>query len=178
MPAWYLFGSVRAGEVRSAAAGQLVLATIGGGALLIGMLLYATDRAASPPALLPLFALSTVGPLFGVAAQWLPSFIHPLAFGLLSAAAGPRSASPAYGACAAWWVVNVVFEIAQHPSIRVALADAVPSSLGRTWPMRLLANYLDHGTFDLLDIAAATAGGLCACLVLFLVHRLGARHAR
>jgi hypothetical protein len=178
MPAWYLFVSVRAGVVRSAVAGQLVLATIGGGALLIGVLLYATDRAASPPLLLPLYALSTIGPLFGAAAQWLPSFIHPLAFGLLSAAAGPRSASPTYGVCAAWWAVNVVFEIAQHPSIRAALADAVPSSLGRTWPMRLLMNYLNHGTFDLLDIAAATAGGLCACLVLFFVHRLGARHAR
>ena len=164
--------------MRLAASGRSTLVMIAGGALLIGVLLYAADRAASPPVLWPGHAPWAIGPLFGAAAHWLPSFIHTLAFGLLSAAAAPRSVSPAYGACAAWWAVNVVFEIAQHPSLRSLLAGAVPDGIAQMGPTRLLTNYLAHGTFDVLDLAAATAGGLCACLVLFLVHRMEARDAR
>lgn len=147
-------------------------------ALACGMLVYMTDRNAARVLLLPNMAALDAGPLFGALGQWLPSFVHPFAFSLLSAAARPRSAAPAYGVCAAWWAVNIVFEVGQHELIGAHIAEFLQRALGRTGLARTLANYFLHGTFDAGDIMAATAGALAAALVIYLFHRLEAGHAR
>lgn len=123
-------------------------------ALAIGILVYVADRAGALPDLIKSFAWKGAGPLFPVASQWLPSFVHPLAFALLSAAARASDAGPAYGACAAWWAVNVAFEAAQHPQVQLL-----------------------RGTFDVGDIMAATLGALTAVAVIWRIDRSGGRHA-
>lgn len=123
-------------------------------ALATGLLVYVADRASSPPALVLPIASKGWGPFFGLAGQWLPSFLHPFAFALLTAAARPRDASPAYGACFAWWAVNVLLEAGQHPRLRLL-----------------------QGTFDVGDVMAATLGALAAAAVIALVHRMEGQHA-
>jgi hypothetical protein len=142
------------------------------------MLVYATDRDPIHVMLLPTIASLHTGPIFGGIDPWLPSFVHPLAFSLFTAAALQRSASPAYGACAAWWAVNIAFEVGQHVQISGRVAESVQLVLGQTWLARALSNYFLRGTFDVGDIAAATAGALTAAAVLHLVHRLESRYAR
>lgn len=146
--------------------------------LAVGALVYMTDRDASRSMLLPQSAALAGGPLFGTLGQWLPSFVHPLAFALLTAVALPPRATPRYGACVAWCAVNVVFEAGQHPMVRTGLAAALQDHLGANPPVRHLAAYFARGTFDLGDIAAAVAGALVAAGVLHLLHRRrDARHA-
>src|SRR5690349_18279042 len=78
-------------------------------ALGLGLLVYLADREATGAMLLPRAAALGTGPLFAAAGAWLPSFIHPFAFGLLSAAALPRRNRPAYGAVVGWWAVDLAF---------------------------------------------------------------------
>jgi hypothetical protein len=145
-------------------------------AIVVGLLVYATDRAASHAAVIPALALVGTGSLFGASGQWLPSFVHPFAFSLFTAAAHPSRMAPAYWACAAWWVVNVVFEVAQLPGINLRIATGLQDGFGPTWLTRPLANYVLRGTFDVGDLMAATAGALVAASVLHVDHRLGVTH--
>ena len=154
----------------------VILAVVGSLGLVLGVLVYVTDRDSTHAMLLPALATLATGPVFGVVGPWLPSFAHPFAFSLLTAAAMRRSISPAYGACAAWWAVNIVFEFAQHPLLSGRFAESVLALLGQTWLSRALANYALLGSFHVDDLVAATAGALAAASVLALVYRLEIRH--
>jgi hypothetical protein len=69
------------------------LAAIGGFALLVGMLVYMADQDPARATLFP--RIAALDALLGGPGAWLPSFVHPFAFSLLTAAALERSASPA-----------------------------------------------------------------------------------
>jgi len=147
-------------------------------ALALGMLVYATERDTAHVALMPAAAARSVGPAFGALGQWLPSFVHPFAFSLLWAATRPIDAPSAYAACVGWWVVNVAFEIGQHPSLNAALSGFTRDVLGGSRATRMFADYFLHGTFDAGDIAAATAGAMVAAMLLTIVGKLGESNAR
>jgi hypothetical protein len=151
---------------------------IGSLALAVGLLVYMTDRDAAHAMLFPAVAALDSGPVFGILGLCLPSFAHPFAFSLFTAAALPSRSAWRYCACAAWCAVNVAFEMGQHPRVNAPLAEALQGSFGPTLLTRPLANYFLRGSFDVGDIAAATAGALAAAGVLYLVHRLETRHAQ
>ncbi len=105
--------------------------------------------------------------------------MHPLAFSLLTAAALPASATPRYGVCVAWSVVNGLFEAGQHAAIKQPLAEALYAALGRSAPVQAVADYFVRGTFDLGDLLAAALGAGAAAAVLCLDRpRQELRHAR
>lgn len=138
----------------------ITICVIAGLGLSIGALVYLTDRMASLPQ----------HHLFGAVGQWLPSFLHTFSFSLLTAAAGLPTKSPGYGACAAWCMVNLAFELGQHPQVSQRLADFLLRFFGDTAPSRWTSNFFLRGTFDINDIAAALAGGLAAAGLLYLIH--------
>lgn len=142
-------------------------------ALMLGLLVYATDRDPMRVALMPAAAALSIGPVFGASGHWLPSFVHPLAFSLLWAATRPANAPPAYRVCAGWWALNVAFEAGQHPRLSVPLAGLLHDIGGDS--TRWLATYFVRGTFDVGDLVAATLGALVAAAVLFLVNRHSGR---
>jgi hypothetical protein len=143
---------------------------IGGLSLAAGVLVYLTDRSASPALLLPAVASRPGWHLFGVIGQWLPSFVHPLAFSLFSAALLPPLPRWQYGACAFWFMVNVAFEIGQHPQVRGPLADALRHVPGPGPVVRALENYFLRGTFDPGDLIAAALGAALAAGILRLLY--------
>ena len=154
------------------------LAVVGCLALAAGTLVYLTDRDPTRAALIPAIpALAGLG-LFGGAGVWLPSFAHPFAFSLFTAALQPASRSPAYWACALWWAINVAFEIGQAPSVSAEVADMLPRFLGQTWLATTLSDYLLRGTCAVSDLVAATAGAATAAAVLRFTHPPKARDAR
>jgi hypothetical protein len=156
-----------------------LMAATGGLALALGLLVYLLDRSPTRAMLIPSIAALAGSPVFGVVGQWLPSFVHPFAFSLFTAAALAPRARPRYDACVAWGAVNVAFEFGQHPLLSGRLAEALQDTLGQTALTRAVANYFLRGTFDVGDVLAALAGALAAAVVL---HQLQPRpepeHAR
>ena len=153
------------------------LAALGCLALAAGTLVYLTDRDPAHAALIPAIpALAGLG-LFGGPGAWLPSFVHPFAFSLFTAAIQPARRSPAYWACAMWWAINVAFEVAQAPDVSAVVAGALPQFLGPTWLTNTLSAYLLRGTFSVADLVAATAGAVAAAAVLRFNHFREARDA-
>jgi len=135
-----------------------MLVALGCAALALGWLVYLTDREASHALLVPTVAALAGGHWFGALGGSLPSFAHALAFSLLTAAALPPRSAWRYGACAAWFAVNVAFEVGQHAHVSARLADVLPASF--------VTNYFVGGTFDGGDIVAALLGALAAAIVL------------
>ena len=146
-------------------------------ALLLGGLVYALDRGGLPQARWATLAGWVVAPWFGAVGGWLPSFVHPFAFSLFTAALRAPGARPAYLACAAWGLVNVAFELGQHPRVGPALAAHLQAAFGPTGVGRALADYFTLGRFDPADLAAATAGALAAAAWLRAAHPKEDRHA-
>src|SRR5882672_5854212 len=125
---------------------RVFIAPIGLVALIVGVLVYLTDRA---PHASVLPSLRVAAPaVFGMLGQWLPSFVHPLAFSLFTAAVLPPRPGLQYAACAFWCLVDVAFELGQHPIVRAQLASAVDQTLGSIQFAARLANYFRLGTFD------------------------------
>ena len=146
------------------------LTLIGVGSLALGALVYMLDRPAATVYLLP-HALSFAGPhrWFGVLGGHLPEFIHVYGFILLTVALGlsPRRVVPI---CAFWWVVDSLFEIAQHPAIAPHLAAWLPNWFQHLPILDHTADYFLHGTFDPGDLVAIVLGTLVAYVTIRLIH--------
>jgi hypothetical protein len=130
------------------------------------LVIYLSDRPAGHAVVLPASLHWSGGPSLGVVGWWLPSLLHPFAFALLTAAAARPSAASTIGACAGWWGVNVVFEVAQHPRLSAPIAAWLDSRFDGAWPAQRVADYLVRGTFDVGDLVAASLGALLAAAVL------------
>jgi hypothetical protein len=167
------------GSERKSAVQVIALVCMAWLALSAGVLLYLVDRPAGVAWLIPaLPALQGMG-LFGSVGAWLPSFVHPFGFGLLTAVALPVGAIWRYGACLGWFVVNATFEFGQLPQWAPRLADAIHALFGPSPVGERLAWYFLRGSFGLDDLAAAAGGALCAALLLRLTGAIGDdRHAR
>ena len=156
-----------------------LMAATGCVALALGLLVYLLDRSPAQAMLIPSIAALAGSPVFGVVGQWLPSFVHPFAFSLFTAAALAPRPRPRYDACIGWGAVNIAFEFGQHPLLSGRIAEALQDTLGRTALTRSIANYFLRGTFDVADVLAALAGALAAAVVLRqLQPRREPEHAR
>jgi hypothetical protein len=154
------------------------LVALGCLALGVGIFVYLTDRDPSRAALIPAVTALAQGHLFGAIGLWLPSFVHPFAFSLFTAAVQSPRRSPAYWACAMWWAINIAFEVAQAPNVSVDVADMLPQLFGQSWLTNTISNYLLQGTCAVADLVATTAGAAAAAAVLHFIHRREARDAR
>jgi len=99
--------------------------------------------------------------LFGTVGAWLPSFVHPFSFALLTAAALPAGSRWRYSGCVGWGLVNVAFELGQHPALKGSWRESFDAGVAVP-----LGRYFIHGSFDVRDLAAAVAGALAAAAVL------------
>ena len=138
----------------------------------MGLFVYLADREASRAWLVPAVTALAGGHWFGTLGQWLPSLVHPFAFGLLSAALLPPQGAARPAACVAWAVVNALFEWGQHPRASAWIARSLQEWDGPPALTQPLASYFQHGSFDPGDLAAAAIGALLAIGVLRLVQGL------
>lgn len=139
-------------------------------ALLTGVLIYVTARPAGSVYLLPSsVTMLARRSLFGTADAFLPSFLHVLAFTLLTVAIlRPRSRGGIAAVAGAWCATNVLFEIGQHTLIARLIAASLPAWFGHVALLENVGPYFLRGTFDYADIAAAVAGGSVAYLICML----------
>jgi hypothetical protein len=136
------------------------------------LIVYLTDRDTSRAVLIPNLPIPGGRDLFGALGQWLPSFVHPLAFSLFTAAVLQPNTSTRQGVCVFWGAVNVAFEIGQHKVFKLPWAEALYGGAGDWAISRSVVNYELHGTFDPRDISAAVLGALTAALLIQLVDRI------
>lgn len=123
------------------------LFALGLGALALGVLVYALDRPAWSVAFLPATLIHDSG-FLGPLAGPMPTFLHVLAFSLMTAALLAPTLRARFAACSAWVAVNWLFEAAQHPALMEITGNGMP------------------GAFDLLDMLAALLGAAAAFLVM------------
>ena len=152
-----------------------LLALLGCMCLSVGLLVYLADRRPSAAPLVPAIAALGGRNVFGALGQWLPSFAHPLAFSLFTAAALRPGMAACWGACAFWGGVNVAFEVGQHPALASAWSAALHGGAGDWAIARHLVNYFLRGTFDPYDLCAATLGALAGGGLLQCTHHFRQR---
>lgn len=122
--------------------------------LAAGALFYVLERPADsalflPPALSLNDGHGHLPPALGGA---LPTFLHTLAFPLMTAALLPPTIRARFGGCGAWAAIETMFEAAQHPLVAKTFGAGMA------------------GIFDPLDVIAALGGAATA----FLLMRTGA----
>jgi hypothetical protein len=142
---------------------------IGATALLLGSLVYLIDRSPdqtyfvySAPISISLYNI--LPDLFGTIGNSLPAFIHVFSFSLITAGLFSCRKRACVMVCLSWLFVDFAFELGQKYS-------ALPLKIIPGWfdGIPFLENSADYfrcGTFDMLDLAAITLGGVTACLIL------------
>lgn len=147
---------------------------IGVAALLLGSLVYLIDRPPdqtyfiySAPVSISLYNIFPA--LFGAIGNSLPAFIHVFSFSLITAGLLSCRERGCDIVCLSWLFVDFSFELGQKYS-------ALPLKIIPGWfngiPfLENSANYFQHGTFDVFDVAAITLGGVMAYLALIITKR-------
>jgi hypothetical protein len=144
-------------------------ALIGLAAILLGVLVYLTDR---PPWQTPWFSghfsLYRLNlRVFGHLGNNLPSFFHVFGLSVLTAGIAARGAKSYAFACGLWLVVDFSFELLQSITVQNMFPLICGSHGQITGLLMRIQSYSLNGVFDLRDLLAATFGAVCAyCLLL------------
>lgn len=147
---------------------ELFVTTIGIVALTVGILIYIFDRSATAVYFVPDSSViaETTPSLFGTLGNYLPAFLHTLAFALFAnAIAGRRYIGLM---CTGWFVTETFLELAQIDAVAFRIAGLLPGWFNN-WP--ILENVSSHfltGYFDTMDIVFLTLGCITAYLIGYL----------
>jgi hypothetical protein len=102
---------------------------------------------------------------------WIPSFAHVLGFALLTAAVTGHGRRSAVMAPAFWALINIAFEVGQHPSVAPQL-DSWLSPLERYGALAAaVPHYFRYGTFDVADLLAALSAAVVAYVIILRLTR-------
>lgn len=142
---------------------------IGVGALVMGLLLYLTDRPPDETYFLVRLGLTNslyhiVPPVFGALGWNLPAFLHVFAFILITAGIlGCRHVGSVM-VTVSWLLTEWAFELGQKfPAWTEAL---VPRWFDSIPVLEAARNYFRVGTFDPLDMVAGAVGAVAAYYTL------------
>ncbi|MAF84210.1 MAG: hypothetical protein CL797_08920 [Chromatiales bacterium] len=141
------------------------MVAVGFAALAVGTLIYIFDRSATAVYFVPDSSIlaSTTPLLFGALGNYLPAFLHTLAFALFANAIAGRHHIGLI--CIGWFVAEVIFELAQIDTIAFSISGFLPGWIAE-WP--ILENISSHfmtGQFDTLDILFLMLGGVTAYFI-------------
>ena len=142
---------------------------------LIGALVYLIDR---PPEHTYFFIHfkfietlhGTLPAFFGPLGNYLPDFIHPLSFILITAGIISSSRKGDIVICLSWLVIDCIFEFGQKYSTQ--FLKTVPDWFSGIPFLEAFGLYFIKGTFDPYDIAAILAGTLTAYFILIMTRKL------
>jgi len=149
---------------------QVIAAII---ALMIGVLVYLLDRPSASVYLVPdSWSLGDSMPsVFGAIGNTLPTFAHTFAFILFTSALLAPWRWSAIAACAWWWALGSLFEIAQSDAWAKVIAAHVPGWFA-DWPLLdNVADYFVGGRFDLFDLVSIGLATVSAFVVIRLSNR-------
>jgi len=138
-----------------------------------GVLVYAFDRPADQVYFLPdaLHVPEQLQGSFGLLGQHLPTFLHVLAFCLLTAAFLPVKTRGALVICSTWLLIDAAFEAAQHAAIAPWAVRALPDWFARVPVLENTAAYFRNGRFDPIDLLSIGLGALLGLLLILVTRR-------
>jgi len=142
---------------------------IGLSVLVFGTLVYVVDR---PPdqtyfvhkSFVNISLHDTLPNLFGFIGNSLPAFIHVFSFILITASLMSCRKKGYFFICLSWFLVDCTFELGQK--FNSLFLKIIPSWFAGIPFLENAKNYLLHGTFDPVDLAAFTIGAIVAYFVL------------
>ena len=138
---------------------MLLLAAI---LLASGALVYALDRGGAVY-FLPFWACAPSLTAFtGPLGNHLPTFLHTLAFILITAAIlrpWPRLLLPI---CATWFGIECLFELGQMAPFDDHIAALVPAWFEGVPLLEITSHYFIRGTYDALDVVSIALGATIA----------------
>lgn len=136
----------------------LKLTGVGFLALVLGAFIYIVVRPEGSSYLSQIFGFPVAASIQFPFINNLPSFFHVFSFSLLTVAVlGERKYMLA--SCLTWLTVNLLFEVGQHSLVQHFLVN-------NTVLPKLLENYFQYGTFDVMDITFCFFGALAAYCVM------------
>lgn len=140
---------------------------VAGVALTLGLLVYLFARPPGSAYLLPAGWNLTglLAPGFAAIGNQLPSFVHTLAFSLLTFLCLAPARHAALLGASAWLTINALFEFGQMPAAARWIAAHTPEWFASVPVLENIPDYFLAGTFDYLDLAAIGAGAVSAYLV-------------
>jgi hypothetical protein len=138
--------------------------------LLVGVLIYAVARP-TPAWFLPaaLHRPLQFGSGWQIAVGSAPTFLHVVAFSLLTAIVQSGGHKATALCCVGWTCTNLLFELGQHPVASEVLTRHIPTGLDRLWLLGQLRPFFERGHFDPNDLCATVLGGAVA---YWLAHQL------
>jgi hypothetical protein len=103
---------------------------------------------------------------FGYLGYWLPTFLHPFSFSLLSAAVCSASIKNYAAICLFWCGINILFEIGQR--FKAIAVGIVPDWFAGIPYLENTKGYFVNGTFDYVDIVSIMLGASTAFVILLI----------
>jgi hypothetical protein len=142
---------------------------IGSCVLILGILLYYFFRSAEHTYFLKFLSINhnrhkILLPAFVSFGNSLPTFIHVLAFSLMTAAFVARRRKGYAIVCLFWFAIDVLFELGQ--SFGDMIIPAIPSWFSNFLFLENTGDYFLHGRFDYLDLLSIALGSLAAYIIL------------
>jgi hypothetical protein len=142
---------------------------LGVAALLAGALVYVVDRAPNETYFVYSTAVNislhnTLPNIFGPIGNSLPTFIHVLAFALITAGVISCGRRGWLTICLGWFLVDAAFEIGQKYSAWTA--NHIPGSFSGIPILENTKTFFLRGTFDVHDFVAMAIGAITAYAVL------------
>jgi hypothetical protein len=142
--------------------------------LVLGVLFYYYSRSAEHPYFLNFFEVNpqlkfTLPSLFVSVGHSLPTFIHALAFSLMTASFIAKCKKGYVIVCLSWFAVDALFEISQ--GLDNIMIQFVPDWFSGFLFLENTRNYFLHGRFDYFDLLSIALGSLTAYILLMLTNK-------
>ncbi len=107
-----------------------------------------------------------LSPIFVTLANSLPTFIHPLAFIVMTAALVAGQKRGYTVVCLAWFTIDVLFELGQgFGDVMIAI---IPDWFSSVLFLENAHDYFLHGRFDYLDLLSIALGSAAAYMLLII----------
>jgi hypothetical protein len=145
---------------------SLILGAAGIG-LVLGLFVYVLDRQLGSVYIIPnwLEVMGPSKPVFGLIGEQIPTFVHTLAFSLLTYALLAPTPGAALLSAITWLSIGSFFEIAQASAVAHWISSHSPDWLASIPFLENIPGYFLAGTFDPLDLVSIAAGAVLAYLI-------------
>jgi len=146
---------------------HIMQVSVGICALLLGVMVYLIDRSPSSVYFIPpwLSMSDNFNQVFGILGNYLPTFVHPLAFILFTSVFVEPNKRNILLICMTWLAIDGLFECAQIKIVAHWLITFIPAFTGIP-VLENTRNYFIHGTFDVLDVLSIVLGTVAAYFIV------------